>query len=125
MELMIVVVIVGILATIAYANYGDLATRAKRTEAKSILLEIAQNQERFYLQNSRYGSLVELGYASPLDTDTGSYRVTIPSADASNFNAQASYLLGGTEAGKCLTFGIDGRGSKTSAPLADCWTRTR
>lgn len=125
MELMIVVVIVGILAAIAYPNYRDFAARAKRNEAKAILLEIAQNQERFYLQNSRYGSLAELGYASPLDTDTGSYRVTIPAADAVNFTAQASYLLGGNEAGKCLTFTIDGRGAKGSGPLADCWTRTR
>jgi type IV pilus assembly protein PilE len=125
MELMIVVVIVGILAAIAYPNYRDFAARAKRNEAKAILLEIAQNQERFYLQNSRYGSLAELGYASPLDTDTGSYRVTIPGADAVNFTAQALYLLGGNEAGKCLTFTIDGRGAKGSGPLADCWTRTR
>jgi len=125
MELMIVVVIVGILAAIAYPNYRDFAARAKRTEAKAILLEIAQNQERYYLQNSRYGSLVELGYASPLDTDTGSYRVTVNGPDASNFDAQANYLLGGTEADKCLTFNIDGRGAKSSTPLVDCWTRTR
>ena len=127
LELMVVVVIVGILAAVAYPNYRDFAARAKRTEAKAILLEIAQNEERFYLQNSRYGTLAELGYAgNTINTDTGSYSVTInPPPDASNFNAQASYLLGGTEAGKCLTFGIDGRGSKISGPLADCWTRTR
>jgi type IV pilus assembly protein PilE len=127
LELMIVVVIVGILAAIAYPNYRDFAARAKRTEAKAILLEIAQNEERFYLQNSRYGTLSELGYAGDtINTDTGSYSVTInPPPDASNFNAQASYLLGGTEAGKCVSFGIDGRGTKISGPLADCWTRTR
>ena len=53
MELMVVVVIVGILAAIAYPSYRDFAERAKRNEAKAILLEIAVNQERFYLQNSR------------------------------------------------------------------------
>lgn len=126
MELMIVVVIVGILAAIAYPNYRDFTDRAKRTEAKAILLEIAQNEERFYLQNSRYGTMAELGYDDPLITDSDAYSVTInPPPDASNFNALASYQLGGNEAGKCLTFGIDGRGSKTSGPLTDCWTRRR
>jgi len=127
MELMIVVVIVGLLAAIAYPNYRDFAARAKRNEAKALLLEIAQNQERFYLQNSRYGTLTELGYAANnFDTETGSYNISLPvPPDASNFSARASYLLGGTEAGKCLTFDVDGRGSKTSGPLTDCWTRTR
>jgi type IV pilus assembly protein PilE len=120
-----VVVIIGILTAIAYPNYRDFAARAKRNEAKAILLEIAQNQERFYLQNSRYGSLAELGYADPLITDTDSYQVTIGPADAVNFTAQASFLLGGNEATKCLTFTIDGRGAKGSGPLGDCWTRTR
>jgi len=126
MELMIVVVIVGILAAIAYPNYRDFAARAKRNEAKAILLEIAQNEERFYLQNSRYGTLTELGYAAnTFNTDTDSYSVTVNGANAVNFDAQTTYLKGGTEAGKCLTFNIDGRGSQTSGPLDDCWTRTR
>lgn len=127
LELMIVVVIVGILASIAYPAYQDFVNRAKRNEAKSILLEIAQNQERFYLQNSTYGTLSQLGYtADIITTDSGAYDVTInPPPDASNFNAVASYNLGGKEATKCLTFNIDGRGSQTSLPDTTCWTTAR
>ena len=127
LELMIVVVIIGIMAAIAYPNYRDFAARAKRNEAKAILLEIAQNQERFYLQNSTYGTLSQLGYAGDtIETDTGSYDVTIaPAPDASNFNAVASFKLGGKEASKCLTFNIDGRGSQTSLPDTTCWTTAR
>lgn len=127
MELMIVVVIVGIMAAIAYPNYRDFAARAKRNEAKAILLEIAQNQERFYLQNSTYGTLSQLGYgANTIETDSGSYDVTInPAPDASNFTAVATFKLGGAEAGKCATFTIDGRGAQTSQPKADCWTTAR
>ena len=125
MELMIVVVIVGILAAVAYPNYRDFTDRAKRNEAKALLLEIAQNQERFYLQNNTYGTMGALGYADPQPTDSGAYSVSVAGPDANNFTATATYQLGGNEAGKCLTFSIDGRGTKTSAPLADCWTRTR
>ena len=81
------------------------------------------------MQNSRYGNLLELGYGGPtVDTDTGAYTVVVgPNPDfAVNFSAVANYNLGGTEAGKCLWFSIDGRGNKASGDgYADCWTRSR
>ncbi|MGA8203586.1 MAG: type IV pilin protein [Woeseiaceae bacterium] len=124
-ELLIVIVIVGILGAIAYPNYREFTARAKRTEAKTILLEIAQNQERFYLQNNRYGDMGELGYTDPKITDSQSYSVTITANDANNFSATATYQNADAEASKCDTFSIDGRGNKTSTPYADCWTRSR
>ena len=125
LELLIVMVIVGIMAAVAYPSYRDYITRAKRTEAKTLLLEIAQNQERFYLQNNRYGDMGELGYSDPKITDSQSYSVTITANDANNFSATATYQNTDAEASKCDTFSIDGRGNKTSAPYTDCWTRTR
>ena len=128
LELMIVVVIIGILTAIAYPNYREYVTRAKRTEAKAALLQIATQQERFYLQNNSYTQdLLVLGFATTpnFTTDSESYVINVGAADANNFTATATFQLGGDEAGKCLTFQIDGRGAKTSAPDTDCWTRTR
>lgn len=128
MELMIVVVIVGIMAALAYPSYREFAARAKRTEAKSMLLQVASMQERFYLQNNSYTTdLTALGFANAANhiSDSGTYRLNVTAADANDFTAVAVYLNADNEAGKCATFQIDGRGSKTSAPLADCWTRTR
>jgi type IV pilus assembly protein PilE len=127
-ELMIVVVIIGILAAVAYPNYRDYAARAKRNEAKAALLQIAQNQERYYLQNNTYTSdMTRLGFpvASLYITDTRSYVVSVSAADANDFTATATYRNVDREATRCSTFSIDGRGRKTSAPLEDCWTRTR
>jgi type IV pilus assembly protein PilE len=128
LELMIVVVIIGILATIAYPNYREFVARAKRNEAKAALLQIAQNQERFYLQNNTYTTdMTQLGFpmAGGYITDTESYSVSVTAADANDFAATATYQNADDEAGKCQTFNIDGRGGKTSAPYDDCWTRTR
>ncbi len=128
LELMIVVVIISILTAIAYPNYRQYVTRAKRTEAKAALLQIATNQERVYLQENSYTmDLTKLGFAiTPVfTTDSESYNVSVGAADANDFTATATYLDGGDEAGKCLTFQIDGRGAKTSAPDTNCWTRTR
>ena len=127
-ELIIVVVIVSILAAIAYPNYQEFTARAKRNEARAALLRLATNQERFYLNNNTFTQdLTALSFATTPTwvTETGYYRVQVTAANASNFTATATYLQGGSEAGKCLTFTIDGRGSKTSGPDTDCWTRTR
>jgi len=128
LELMIVVVIIGIMATIAYPNYREYAARAKRNEARAALLQIATNQERHYLQNNTYtADMTDLGFAAAANvvTETGSYRINVDAANANDFTATATYLNADNEAGTCATFQIDGRGAKTSAPETDCWTRTR
>jgi type IV pilus assembly protein PilE len=127
MELMIVVVIIGILTAIAYPNYREFSARAKRTEAKALLLEIASNQERFYLNANTFGDMAALNYPNdPMITGSGSYSVTVTANDASNFTAVATYILGGSEAGRCTDFTIDGRGNKTSTgSIGNCWTDQR
>ncbi len=92
------------------------------------MLQIATNQERFYLQNNTYTcDMTRLGFpvANTFVTETQSYTVDVTACDSNNFTAQAVYNNADTEAGKCGTFQINGRNVKTSAPLTDCWTRTR
>lgn len=128
LELMIVVVIVGILAAIAYPSYRDYISRAKRNEAKSALLQIATLQERFYLQNNTYTTdMSQLGFpnAGCNMSDSGAYNVCVTQANANTFNAAASYQYADNEAGKCSQFTIDGTGTKGSTPAPDCWTNTR
>jgi len=128
LELMIVVMIVGILAAVAYPNYRDFAARAKRNEAKAALLRIATNQERFYLNNNTYtNDMTQLGFpvADDFESDTGSYTIDVSGADASNFTARADYTKTDNEVNKCPWFEIDGRGNKTSGGPENCWVRTR
>ena len=127
-ELMIVVVIIGIMAVVAYPNYREFAARAKRNEAKAALLKIATNQERFYLQNNSYTcDMTRLGFAGagPIQTDSGTYTVDVTLCNADNFIATADYNPSDTEETKCNLFQINGRNVKTSNPYTDCWTRTR
>ena len=128
MELMIVVVILGILTAVAYPSYRQYSAKAKRNEAKSCLLQIATMQERFYLQNNTYTTnMIPLGFpvGTNFTTASNSYVCTVTAADPATFSATATYQNVDAEAGKCATFSIDGRGSKTSTPSVDCWTNTR
>lgn len=127
-ELMIVVVIVSILAAVSFPNYQEFTARAKRNEARAALLRLATNQERFYLNNNTFtNDLTRLGFTETpkAKTETDYYEIEVTAASASNFTATATYLPGGKEATKCLTFTITGRGVKTSGPDGDCWERTR
>ena len=127
-ELMIVIVVLGIIIAVAYPNYRDFAARAKRNEARAALLQIATNQERFYLNNNQYtADLTQLGFAvTPVfTTETGSYNITVTAANANTYTATATFLLGGNEGATCGLFQIDAAGAKTSNPQTDCWTRTR
>jgi len=127
MELMIVVVIIGILTAIAFPNYRDFVTRAKRSEAKAALLKAATNQEKFYLQNQIFSDdLADLGFSTPFKTDSGAYQLSVSSPpSASDFTVTATYTGTDSENAKCPTLKIDSLGNRTSpdGTYADCWTR--
>jgi type IV pilus assembly protein PilE len=53
-ELMIVVAIVGVLASVALPSYREYVNRGRRADAQTQLLAAQQWMERFYSQNYRY-----------------------------------------------------------------------
>ena len=93
-ELMIVVVIVSILAMVSYPSYREYAARAKRNEAKAALLRIAQQQERFYLNNNTYTcDMTQLGFAAAggVITDSRAYQVDVTACTPNAFTAQGAH----------------------------------
>jgi type IV pilus assembly protein PilE len=64
---MVVIVIIGILASIAFPSYTDYVTRARRELAHQKLLEIQSRQEQFFMDNKTYAAdLSQLGFASAI-----------------------------------------------------------
>ncbi|MDD2180200.1 type IV pilin protein [Acidovorax sp. D2M1] len=53
-EVMVVVAIIGVLASVAYPSYREYVARSRRAEARVILIAAQQWMERFYTENFRY-----------------------------------------------------------------------
>ena len=51
---MITVAIIGILAAVAYPSYADYVLKGKRAQARTALLELMQQQERYMMQFNCY-----------------------------------------------------------------------
>ena len=55
-ELMIVVVIIGVLASIAIPNYTKYVRKSRTAEAEANINSIGQYEEQYYSENNRYAS---------------------------------------------------------------------
>jgi len=65
LELMIVVSIIAIIAAVSFPSYVQFVVRAKRAIGTSMLLQVADRQQQFFMDNKRYAaSLTSLGFAS-------------------------------------------------------------
>lgn len=64
-ELMVVVVIIGILAGIAYPSYTRYVTDTRRSEGQRLLFLAAAQQEKFYTHCGYYASTFALNNATP------------------------------------------------------------
>jgi len=124
-ELMITVAILGIIASVALPSYFEHVKRTARTEAITSLLDAANKQQQFFVDNRVYTqSLENLGVVSP--TEHGFYTIKV-SVD----NSAGTFKITATPAAgpplkddDCKSFTIDDAGLKTSKGSADkseCW----
>jgi type IV pilus assembly protein PilE len=127
LELMAVVMVIGVLGMIAIPSYRQYMMRTHRTEAKTALLRIQTNQERFYLANRTYSSDPdEVGFAGDV-SERGSYALAIAGADAVGYTATATPRAGGAvdmrDDAQCTSFSINAQGVRTATgtAAANCW----
>lgn len=134
-ELMIVVAILAIIAGFAYPSYMRYVVNSKRTSATSALLQIADRQQQFFMDNKTYANdLTDLGFAANpwviaddgTASTTGSsesvYSISLSNVAATTYTITAAPLHGQLRDTTCGSVTLDQAGTRgASTGSDDCW----
>lgn len=131
-ELIMVVVIIGVLGVIAYPAYSRYTARSKRTECKAGVLQVMQQQERYFTQYNTY-----------LAVGTGENNPRIKNFSGDNRNDSACNIASAvcaadqglsacvkvtaapnyTDPTGVTGFSLTSSGTQSCAGFADCWKK--
>jgi type IV pilus assembly protein PilE len=123
LELMIVVVVVGILAAIAYPSFQDQVRKTRRADGKAALLDTAQQLERCYTRFASYTAAAGcvIAGALPFNSPEDSYTISGVLA-ASTFTLSATPQGNQANDVQCGTLTLSNTGVQGADGDADvCW----
>ena len=116
-ELMIVLVVVAILAGIAYPSYSDYVKRGKIVEAFSSLSDMQSKMEQYYQDNRTYVGACAAGTVAPLPT--GKYfTFACPTLSTVGYTITATGYASGMT---LFAFVVDQSGNKQTTSLPPGW----
>lgn len=129
-ELMVVLVVIGILASIAYPAYTESIRESRRSEARANMLELAQYMERYYAANGRYvttaggNTAPDLPYTqSPKDGSSKFYNLSVSGAGNSQYQLNAT-PINAMSGDRCGALTLSHQGVKgAGGDVNDCWGR--
>ena len=125
-ELMITVVIICILASIAYPSYQEFVKRGNRTEGQAFLSEVAARQERYFAQNNEYvtsdSDVGKLNLRGGDTSETGNYVLSLgSSASDGGYSLTATQQFGDSACGNLTLNALGVKGNSGSKSVEDCW----
>lgn len=122
---MITVVVIGILAGLAFPSFMGSIRKSRRAEAFAALAAVQQAQERWRANSSTYASNLTAALPSGLgltDTTPGAYyTISLSNAGATSYEAIATAVAGSSQAsdGKCVKMGVKMDGGNLKYRSAD------
>ncbi len=117
-ELMIVIAILGVLASIAYPSYSNYVKKGSRADGIDSLLSLAGRMEEFYLNNDSYADAT----VASANSSDGLYTLAITSADGFKYKLTATPVKGDAECGNLTLDSLGQKGVTAAGATADdCW----
>lgn len=123
-QLMIAVVVVAILAAIAFPSYQRYVLRSHRVEAQAVLSEAAARQERYYSQNNAYASTAAALNMTSNVNALQYYSLAISNVTATAYTLTATAKGSQAKDGQCLTLSLDQAGTRSNTGTGTgttCW----
>ena len=129
-ELMIVVAIVAILASVALPAYLDSVRKSRRADAITALNQVAQAQERWRANNSTYSNVLTSAGLNVANPSSGYYTLAVSGNTATAYSATATAAGAQTSDARCTTLtltmatgAVISYTSTGTATAAQCWNR--
>jgi len=127
-ELLIAMVVMAILASVAFPSFMQSVRKGNRSDAESSLMRAAGNQERFFATNGTYTALItDLGFEDGGLSEKEHYQITItagPTGIGSSYVITAKAVAGHMQAKDtgCTVLSVDSLGQQLPDPAdSDCW----
>lgn len=134
-ELILVIAIIGILASIALPQYNNYIIKGKRAEGRAYLVDLAARQERFYSDCNQYAdnrgasntpcAAATTTFRAEASSESDNYNFTsITISDATNQDFRIT-ITPTFDDPRCTTLSLDQTGNKTSTGTTandpTCW----
>ncbi|HIE3607948.1 TPA: type IV pilin protein [Legionella anisa] len=128
-ELMIAVLIIAILATIAYPSYLNFVLKSRRSDAMATLAQDQLILERCYSQNFSYNAPCGSLPAFPQTSAQGFYSIVLSNVGATTYTLTATPIGSQAENTTCASMTVDQSNAKTAVDSSGtaqtiCWSPT-
>jgi type IV pilus assembly protein PilE len=123
MELLVVMTVVGILASIAIPTYRNYVIRANRADAKAALLATAGALERCMTRFNSYAEDDGCAVALPVLSPEGKYEISAATQTSTTFELLAEPQEGQAGDTQCGIFTLNHANAKGVAKATETWQR--
>ncbi|MFT5114294.1 MAG: type IV pilus assembly protein PilE [Parasphingorhabdus sp.] len=125
-ELMIVLAISGIIMSMAIGEYSQYVAGSKRSDAKLALLQVSNQQEKFFSNTGTYAAtLSSIGYTA--ESPGGHYDISIVSVSSTAYLLSANAKGNQIQDESCARFTLSRAGEQEATTKVggdnsiDCW----
>lgn len=124
LEILITIVIVGILAAVAYPSFLNQVRKSRRSDAVDAAAKVMQAQERYRGNNVSYGTLAQLAtYGVSGTSGGGYYGVAVSSVSGTGYTVTLTGAGSQAADTGCTTMTVTVTAGNGAYTPATCWSR--